>query len=150
MRVPADGLGAVDPTTLLGNWYANLIHVQRQQLILCVSERTLLPVLVPARDAKSLAMRLPDVVAEMLRALAIPSSMIDRELQEMSAVVVDRTADRRVLGSMTDLAFMAACDLADGCAVFDTARRLAKAPCKPIDMESPDRATVALFADSLQ
>ena len=32
-------------TGILGDWYANLLNVGSQRLVLCVSERTLLPVI---------------------------------------------------------------------------------------------------------
>ena len=42
------------PTTVLGDWYANLLNVGRLRLVLCTSERTLLTVLVPAKDVSAL------------------------------------------------------------------------------------------------
>src|SRR5882672_4044257 len=36
-------------TGILGDWYANLLNVGSQRFVLCVSERTLLPVILPAR-----------------------------------------------------------------------------------------------------
>ena len=56
------------PSTRLGDWYAHLLFT-RPQIVLCVSERTLLPVLIPAADAASLVPRLRDAVGTMLRAL---------------------------------------------------------------------------------
>jgi hypothetical protein len=41
--------GAPVSTGILGDWYANLLNIGRQRLVLCVSERTLLPVILPAR-----------------------------------------------------------------------------------------------------
>ena len=73
VRPPAD---APKSQTLLGDWYANLLHIQRQQLILCVSERTLLPVVMPARNARDLPQRLPLEIANVLRALDIPVAAI--------------------------------------------------------------------------
>jgi len=35
-------------TGILGDWYANLLNVGSQRFVLCVSERTLLPVILPA------------------------------------------------------------------------------------------------------
>src|SRR5207244_3984031 len=109
----------------------------------------LLPVLVPARNAKSLPARLPEVVAEVLSAIGIADAAIRREVAEMSRVVLGRTSDRRVLGSMSDFAFMLKFHLDDGGTLLDAALELAESPCKPIEMQSPRRATVALFAQSL-
>jgi len=43
--VPVD---EVDPTTRLGDWYANLLFQPGGQVVLFVNERSLLPVLVAA------------------------------------------------------------------------------------------------------
>ncbi len=41
------------PTTVLGDWYGTLIHAPGMQLVLLMSERTLLPLVVPAREART-------------------------------------------------------------------------------------------------
>jgi hypothetical protein len=41
------------PDTVLGDWYANLIRCGRTQVVLAVSERTLLPVVLQAKDSGS-------------------------------------------------------------------------------------------------
>ena len=38
-------------TTKLGDWYADTLNLGRERLVLCVSELTLLPVVVPAIGA---------------------------------------------------------------------------------------------------
>jgi hypothetical protein len=137
------------PSTILGDWYANLLRVGKQQFILCVSEKTLLPVLLPAVDARLLPRRLPEAVFDVLKALGIQWSAIDREMREMVDAVVGRTANRRVLGMMTDFAFAAPYRLAEGASLVDVALWLAQTPCKPIEMKSPDRETKAAFAQSV-
>lgn len=42
------------PTTALGDWYANILFLRPQQLVLCVSERTLLPVVISGKEFESL------------------------------------------------------------------------------------------------
>jgi hypothetical protein len=47
----ADGLGsAAPPTTILGDWYANLLFTRHLRLVICVSERSLLPIFVAAKE----------------------------------------------------------------------------------------------------
>jgi hypothetical protein len=48
------------PTNRLGNWYAKLGFFRRVPLIICISERSLLPVIVEARDASSFSPRFRD------------------------------------------------------------------------------------------
>ncbi len=124
-------------TTKLGDWYANLLYVDRQQLILCVSEVTLLPVLLRARGDRPLAARLPSAVGEMLTALGIPERTVREETAEMNEVTIAATASRSVLGSMNDFVY-----LFDGYwdpdeTLLRIALRIAEAPCRPLKMERP-------------
>ncbi|GAC1494954.1 MAG: hypothetical protein NVS1B5_20240 [Gemmatimonadaceae bacterium] len=136
-------------STVLGDWYANLLRVSKQQFILCVSEKTLLPVLLPAVAAKLLPRRLPEAAFDVLKRLGIPGSAIDREMREMQDAVVARTASRSVLGMMNDFAFAAPYRLVEGASLVEVALWLAETPCSPIDMNSPDRETQTAFAESL-
>ena len=131
-------------STLLGDWYANVLFVSRKPLILAVSARTLLPVLVPARDPDSLGPRLAEALGEILGALGIDSQQILHEQARMAELVFARTISRQILGSMNDFDRML--DVAPGESLHSAALQLAKAPCGPIGMESPQRATVALFS----
>lgn len=151
MGRPSPALVPTEPTTRLGDWCANLVFTPAGQLVLAVSERTLLPILVPAREARTLHLRIPVAVGEMLLSLGISPALVDAELEAMREVIVANTENRRVLGSMNDFAFMLRHYIdaeADATALI-WARRLAEAPCGPIAMQSPDRATAALFATRL-
>jgi len=90
--------------TALGDWYVNRIVVHRQPLLLLVSSCSLLPIVVPAREVRSLPRRLPALVASRLRRLGIGSSLIDAEVAAMHPVVVAPTVDRSVLGIVVDFA----------------------------------------------
>jgi hypothetical protein len=128
----------------LGDWYANLVIIRRQQLALAVSGITLLPVLLPAAPFKTVPSRLPEAVAEMLHALLIEPQGIASEISAMSECLVARTNSRQVLGSMLDFTNMLEAYL-DERPLVEVALHLAESPCSPIGMESPDRATRALF-----
>jgi len=133
-------------TTLLGDWYANVLFVYRRPLILAVSERTLLPILVPARDLSSLGERLGAALAEILLALGIPEPAAREEQRQMLPIVFARTDSRQILGTMNDFDRML--EPRPGQTLVSAALELAEAPCSPIGMESPDRATVSLFASA--
>jgi hypothetical protein len=137
------------PSTVLGDWYANVLRVGKQQFILCVSEKTLLPVLVRAVATKLLPRRLPEAAFDVLKRLGIPWSAIDREMREMQDAVVARTASRSVLGMMNDFSFAAPYRLAEGASLVEVALWLAETPCSPIGMNSPERETQTAFAESL-
>lgn len=90
--------------TALGDWYVNRIVVDRQPLLLLVSSSSLLPIVAPARDVRSLPRRLRALVASRLQRLGIGSNIIDAEVEAMHSVVVAPPVDRSVLGIMVDFA----------------------------------------------
>lgn len=135
------------PTTVLGDWYAKIIYSRPQQLVLCVSERSLLPVVLPAKELQTLALRLPVAAAQMLERLGVASSLIERELGEMRSFAYGRTKNRRVLGSLNEFIFQLSWYLHDRPEkiLLDQSLHLAQTPCTPIGGSSPDRVTVELF-----
>ena len=52
-------------------------------MILCTSERSLLSVIVPAKDLPSLPRRIADALAYLLGRIGIPDPAIRREVREM-------------------------------------------------------------------
>ena len=135
-------------TTFLGDWYANVLYARPEQLILCVSERTLLPVIVTARDARSLGARLAHSLREVLLRLGVSPLLVDAEQSQMSPVAFGPTRNRRVLGTINEFLFQLSWHFHDRptAALIDAALWLARTPCKPINHDSPDRLTVSLFA----
>jgi len=133
-----------ESATRLGDWYANLLIVRRQHLVLAVSGVTLLPVVLLAAPFKTLPARLADAVAEVLAALQIDRPSVAAELDAMAEAVVTTTNSRQVLGSMNDFANMLDFHITEG-TMLDAALKLAESPCRPLGMESPRRATLALL-----
>jgi uncharacterized protein DUF6933 len=133
-------------TTVLGEWYANLLFTRPKHLVLCVSERTLLPVLVEAADTGALAHRLRDAVTEVLRKIGVPDDRLRAEETEMSESVTSTTASRQVLGSMNDFAYLLEAYRERSTSLLEVALHMADAPCSPIGMNSPRRATIELFS----
>lgn len=138
---------AAPATTKLGDWYLNILFTRPYHLLLCTSERTLLPVLLPARDLDTLAVRLRQGLSEVLTALDIPQPMIIAELREMASCAFGPTASRQVLGSMNDFAHMMAWRRQAGqeSDLLQMALDLAESPCSPLRYNSPDRATRQVF-----
>lgn len=140
---PDERAGA--PSTRLGDWYAHLLFTRPVQLVLCVSERTLLPALIPAREVGSLVPRLREAVADVLRALNVPKEAICEEEEAMADAVIARTASRQVVGSMNDFVRMLEAYRVPTATLLDLALRLAQTPCSPLRMNSPRDETVRLF-----
>ena len=137
-----------EPTTRLGDWYANLVHVGRLQFVLCVSERTLLPVLVPAAPTSTLAPRIRIALGEVLRRLGVSPEESDKEEAEMVDVAYGKTANRQVTGVMVDFSKAVEFYVDDTPSLLDVSLLLAETPCSPLyeTTVSPDSATIALFA----
>jgi hypothetical protein len=96
---------AVAPTTVLGDWYANLLYLRPQQLVLAMNERTLLCALVPAAPAATVAERLRFGVGGLLRDIGVPEANVEAELAAMEHVAIGATASRAVLGCMNDAVY---------------------------------------------
>jgi len=121
---------SVEPTTRLGEWYANLPHLGRLQLVLAVSERTFLPVLVPVAPVRTLVPRLRDDIGDVLRAVGVGNTDIEREIGEMEDVVYGKTANHQVTGIMATskaLEFL----IEHEASLLALALKLAHTPCSP-------------------
>jgi len=124
------------PTNRLGDWYANALNIGHQRLVLCVSERSLLSLVLPARDLRQLPSRLPDAVRSLLERLGIPSEIAEPEIAAMLPIAVGLTRNRSVVGSMVDLAREAAFFLAPPiprAPVADVELALAAVPCLQLE-----------------
>lgn len=134
-------------TTKLGDWYADTLNLGRERLVLCVSELTLLPVVVPAVGAATdLDAKLARGLRETLEALGAPTPTIDAEMNQMLEVTIAKTASRVVLGSMNDFQFMVRHirNQLPTASLLDLGLELANTPCSPIDDWPKDAALAAL------
>jgi hypothetical protein len=105
------GLGTAMPepapsTTVLGAWYLHLIRLGPNQIVMAISERSLLTVLLPARDLRrTLAHNLRRSIRDLLVALDIPLDAVHGEITSMNRVVYANAVDRRLLGSINEIAY---------------------------------------------
>jgi hypothetical protein len=140
----------VEPaTTRLGDWYGNLIYHGPHQMILCTSDKSLLSVILPARDAKqSLVASLPIAVGSLLRAIGVPDRHVRQELDAMRESAMGKPLSRSVLGSMNDFVFGLLCRLDDDPRIpFEAvARELSETPCSPLSYDSPRKIARRLLA----
>jgi hypothetical protein len=140
---------AVAPTTTLGDWYANLLYEPGGQVVIFVNERSLLPVLLSARDGSTLLPRFREAAREVLVRLGAPIAAVEAEMAAMAEGRIARTASRQVLGSMTDFAWMLTADRGKGRSLIERAIQLAHAPCGPIGMRSPEEVAPELLRGAL-
>ncbi len=77
-------LTAIEPETastgVLGDWYANLLNFGPTRLVLCQSERSLLPVILPARN-KVFPAAFGSALSRVLLALGIPGPLVIAEVE---------------------------------------------------------------------
>lgn len=102
--LPLSAGPSVPSDTALGDWYVNRLLVDRRPLLLLVSASSLLPIVIPARDVRSLPSRLGDLVAARLRRLGVSESVLGAERDAMGTVSVGPTLDRSVVGILVDFA----------------------------------------------
>jgi hypothetical protein len=93
-------------TTLLGEWYATALF-WKPQLVLLVNEATLLPVLMPLAPARTAPARIGQRIAAVLAAHRTPAVIIDDEVQQMRDCRIGTTANRSVVGVMTEFTRLA-------------------------------------------
>lgn len=128
----------------LGDWYAHLLFT-RPQLVICVSDRMLLPVLVPARERRLLVPRLREAVGQTLRALAVAEAEVAAEQEAIGKAAIGKTASRQVLGSLNDFVWMLDSYRGAG-TLLEVSLRLAETPCGPLRMSSPRDEAIRAFA----
>lgn len=152
LRLPEQLPEAPASTGALGDWYVHLVRFGRSEFAIATSERCLLTLLLPARAlGTSLVPNLHASLRSLLERLDVPDEQVSRELGAMQPVSFARATNRRVLGSMNDLAFQASHYLAHGGNLATLAERLAHTPMsaigeKPGHLGFPDMLARALLA----
>jgi hypothetical protein len=96
------------PTEGLGNWYANLLRIDRRKCLLFTNEKTLYTFLIP----KVLKANLKNIEEEFLIHLSynlqyegFGLEVINKIMQEYQEIGFAKTSNRQVLGSMNEFAF---------------------------------------------
>ncbi|NML96277.1 DUF6933 domain-containing protein [Novosphingobium olei] len=144
--------------TALGSWYATVLF-WKPQVALLVSERTLLPVLMPLAPVATLARRFPAQLALILKEHGVPSEFIAQEVWRMDQVRYAKTANRRVLGILNEFVKQAkfwlaayAYERGDNDDLLAISAKLAETPCSPLHKGpvSPDKALHELVKSGAQ
>ncbi|WP_233999906.1 DUF6933 domain-containing protein [Porphyrobacter sp. TH134] len=134
--------------TVLGNWYATVLF-WKPQVALLVSERTLLPVLIPLAPADTLARRFPAQLALVLQEHGVPSEFIAQEVWRMGQAQYAKTANRSVVGILNEFVRQTefwlaayAYEKGDDDDLLAISVKLAETPCSPLykGPVSPDKA----------
>jgi len=135
------------PSTALGDWYVNFIHLRNHRLVHFVPDRSLLSVVVPVKTLKTALDRHITSLHDLLNDLGVPPATIHAELDEMRQRAVAKTQSGSVLASMRDLALNVRWILADAprASPLEISRELAQVPCGPLAMAFPGEAAIGLL-----
>jgi hypothetical protein len=92
--------------TVLGAWYLHLIRLGHQHVVMATSERSLLTVLLPARDLRrTVAHNLRRSVRDLLVALEVPLDAVHGEIASMQPIAYGNAVNRRIIGSINEFAY---------------------------------------------
>ena len=134
-------------STILGDWYADILFTQHCHVVLCVSENARLPIVLLARELRTLDQRLPIAVGAVLRDLQVNEFAVARELAGMETLTVARTASRSILGTINDFAIAVTWAIAEtpGINLHQLSLKLSETPVGPLGYEHPGGVAPRLF-----
>lgn len=136
------------PSTRLGDWYGNLLQLDVGEYIVCVSEKTLLPVVLPVAALSNIGQALSKALVPVLTGLGIKKKLIEQERFAMAQSTFGTTASRHIVGFMNEFAFMASTRLSEEpTPLTELSLWLAETPCR---MCFPDQATQELFSSTVE
>ena len=98
-----------EPTfSFLGSWHANLIYIDRRKCVLFVNDKTLFNFIVPDVNKKQIQ-QLDELFLSHLQGVmkseGFSDNIVNKIVAEYKIIDYANTNNKRVLGSMNDLAF---------------------------------------------
>jgi len=134
----------LEGSALLSPWYANLLNVGPSRYVLCMSQRTLLPVILPQRKGE-FPVRFGHYLEPVLFAIGIPAEAAARESAAASSHAIAKTASRSMLGSMNDFTHMARRRFERTTDPLNVALELSGTPCAALEFVTPEKETCRAF-----
>ena len=134
-------------TTILGDWFADLVYVGHQRYVLFVSEHSRLPVIMPGSDLKNLTRNFPCYLSEVLQALGVPGPAMVREVDASAEAVITVTNSRSHLGTLNDFSQTLRYRLSGepDADLVEVALWLGVTPVGPLGHDRPNRVTRRLL-----
>jgi hypothetical protein len=118
-------------TTMLGDWYATRF-AWRPDVLLLVNEPTLFPILLPLAPAGTALARAVDRIAAAMATYGADQAMITAEVDHMATRRIGPTANRSVVGIMTEFTFLADHARQRGRDLDELPAWLVTVPCSPL------------------
>jgi hypothetical protein len=134
-RLPVPG----PSSSVLGDWYATVVYRRTGPLILAASDRSLLPLVFPARLLRQFEAQFFRELRTLLLALGIEESRIQAEFELMQPVSFAATGNPSLVGILNNLMFLLG-GLADDSphlTPLELALRMSEVPFKPIGYGFP-------------
>ena len=140
------------PTAALGDWYGNLIPTFSGDLILFVSEISLLTVAVPVWESDNLVPLFRLRVANLLGLIGVHPKDIANEISHYAQVQYGKTASRSTLGSMNDFTWHYQFKAQEAKSKADLSLskvelEMSQMPFKPIDYRFPSEVALELLSN---
>jgi hypothetical protein len=137
LRYQAQLAASVQPSTRLGNWYVHLARFGRNQIVLATSERSLLTVLLPARQLRErIEISFQAALAELLGALQLPAQVLSRELAVVELIPFAAASNRCVIGSMNEYVWQLSSYLARTSDLLELSLQLNNTPISAVGSKS--------------
>lgn len=135
-------------TNILGDWYFNYFIFARKYYLLGVCEKSLLPVIIPAKEIKDFPARFSGELFQILDFIGIDKQKIDAETAEMQKIRFATTKSKIVLGCQNDCIRLLPhiFDGAPNFNLFESSLTFAKMPFKSIDYANPIDVTKEHFS----
>ncbi len=102
----SDACESVSADSLLGNWYCNLLTIDRRKCILFMSERTFLSFLlfgVRKDNSKSMPQTFSNGLSQLLEIEGFSDEQIHRVFEDYQLCELTKTNNRSALGNLRDL-----------------------------------------------
>src|SRR3989338_7054214 len=135
-------------TNKLGPWCANSFNIGRFPMILVTNERTFLSVVIPFKDIHSLHARFLWALEVLLQSIAVSSSDILAELEQMDIMQLTDKTNRSAVGTMNDFVFHAKGALYDNqdLSLEELSFNLSGIPCAPLKYGLPREEVLNVIA----
>ena len=138
-------------TAVLGDWYVNLVPTLSGDLIIFLSEKTLLTVAIPVWESKNLVPIFRMRVANLLGMIGVLPKDIANEISHFDQVQYSKTTSRSALGSLNDFAwhYQVLGEEARSKSDLSLAKaelKFSQMPCKPLDYRYPSEVAKELLS----
>jgi len=133
--------------TTLGDWYVDYLYTRPFHIAIFVSEKSLLPIFVPTSPIGSVFIRFQDQLALFLKNINVPEKAIKNELMKMDEIIITKTRNKRILGTMNDQKYhLQFCEIDHfPKSLLQANIEIAEMPVGAIEMKIPIEATQEMF-----